>query len=202
MKILLSQLLQGSLLALCVAMPSQRMQASSQPTDDLAVDDVQDQDNMPRPAKFPGFNNMIQTSDPPTDSTVPADAAFNATCRHVTLNGYGRVGETTLEADCKDRHGVWWHTAINLNNCIGNSHGSLVYSPGGNFDKTCRPCFIDGTQPGKDVLLKCNCLEKPGAVPMYTSLQIGTMVDDVLAVKPVGAQFTCGSYNGTKSPFL
>lgn len=57
-------------------------------------------------------------------------------------------------------------------------------------------------------------------MPKYTSLQIGTLgmslhgaygsltdtpgdvVDDVLAVKPVGAQLTCGSYNGTKSPYL
>lgn len=124
------QLVAVLLLAISMAMSLHHTQTTKRSTLDAAIDDEQDHGVPSRLSRLPGFNNMIQTSDPPTDADVPADAAFNSSCRHVSLDGYGKVGETTLKADCKDGHGRWWSTTINLNDCIGNEGGSLVYAPG------------------------------------------------------------------------
>lgn len=43
------------------------------------------------------------------------------------------------------------------------------------FDDTCRPCIIDSIKAGGDVLLKCNCLDRPGGLSLFTTLQLGSL---------------------------
>ena len=80
----------------------------------------------PESSGLPGFTNILHNGSSPSDGT-PADAAFEKECRYLTLGGYGRKGQTTLEATCKDDEGRWWQTSLNLNDCIGNDGGKLIY---------------------------------------------------------------------------
>lgn len=78
---------------------------------------------------LPGFTNILLDASA-LDKEIPADAAFNSKCRYLTLGGYGRKGQTTLDATCKDDEGRWWQTSLNLNDCIGNYRGKLKYGGG------------------------------------------------------------------------
>lgn len=77
-------------------------------------------------AGLPGFNNMMRNKTSAKTST-PYDAAFDVQCRYVSLGGQGKVGQTSLEAICKDDDDLWWYTSINLNECIANEKGNLVF---------------------------------------------------------------------------
>lgn len=79
-------------------------------------------------AGLPGFNNMMRNYTASDKNHIPSDAAFGSCCRYVALGGHGKVGQTTLEATCVDDAEIWWRTSINLNNCIANNRGKLVYS--------------------------------------------------------------------------
>lgn len=77
-------------------------------------------------AGLPGFNNMMRNKTSAKNAT-PYDAAFDVQCRYASLGGQGKVGQTSLEAICKDKDGLWWYTSINLNDCIANEKGTLVF---------------------------------------------------------------------------
>lgn len=85
---------------------------------------------------LPGFNHMLRN-----ESTAPAlEAAddhfeddpslgitFDNVCRRMTLSGSGKIGETTMDAECVDEYGRWWITSLNLNECAANVAGQLAY---------------------------------------------------------------------------
>jgi hypothetical protein len=75
---------------------------------------------------LPGFNHLAQNR---TQAVIESsdNAAFEGTCVQITLGGHGKVGMTTLEGRCVDDAGIWWDTSLNLNSCIGNMGGNLVY---------------------------------------------------------------------------
>ena len=52
---------------------------------------------------------------------------FGSQCRYPTLGGDGVPGQTTLGAQCLDGLGVFWDTSLNLNLCLGDNDGELVY---------------------------------------------------------------------------
>lgn len=52
---------------------------------------------------------------------------FNGVCRQISLGGLGQIGATTLSAQCVDGAGQWWDTSLNLNYCMGNEGGRLIY---------------------------------------------------------------------------
>ena len=86
-------------------------------------------------AKLPGYNHMLRNESAPSSSApsatgadpMAADAVFGGQCRGLKLGGHGKKGQTTLEARCIDGEGQWWYTTLNLNSCLGNGEGSLVY---------------------------------------------------------------------------
>ena len=83
-------------------------------------------------AELPGYNHMLrnQTSlaqKPQNDVDPPFGLQFEETCKRVALSGLGDVGETSLEAECMDDKGHWWDTSLNLNECMANDQGQLVY---------------------------------------------------------------------------
>lgn len=57
-------------------------------------------------------------------------APFGGKCRRISLTGGGKVGKTTLEGLCADEKGREWVTGLNLNQCIGNNAGKMVYKDG------------------------------------------------------------------------
>lgn len=65
-----------------------------------------------------------------TSKHLPA-AVFGAKCRQLTLLGDGKRGQSTLQAACRDdddkETGLWWLTSLNLNRCLGNEGGKLVF---------------------------------------------------------------------------
>lgn len=78
--------------------------------------------------------NVNQTSWAVTATHVPDDAVFGAQCRHLSLLGYGKKGQTVLQAACLDgkpvgdnQKGTWWLTSLNLNRCLGNHGGRLMF---------------------------------------------------------------------------
>ncbi|KAM0248526.1 hypothetical protein ACHAQJ_009431 [Trichoderma viride] len=78
---------------------------------------------------LPGFNHLAQNK---THAVIESSdhATFEGTCVQITLGGHGKVGMTTLEGRCVDDAGLWWETSLNLNSCIGNIGGNLVYQTG------------------------------------------------------------------------
>lgn len=85
-------------------------------------------------AKLPGYNHMLRNESAPRPATsaagtdpMAADAVFGGQCRGLKLGGHGKKGQTTLEARCIDEEGQWWYTTLNLNSCLGNGEGRLVY---------------------------------------------------------------------------
>lgn len=79
--------------------------------------------------ELPGFNHLARNATQDAVK-VPADAAFDGTCEQITLGGHGKVGMTTLDGLCRNSAGDWWKTSLNLNECIGNVGGKLVYQAG------------------------------------------------------------------------
>lgn len=76
---------------------------------------------------LPGFNHLAQNKTEATIKSPDSNAVFGGLCVQVTLGGHGKVGMTTLEGRCVDDAGMWWETSLNLNACIGNVGGHLVY---------------------------------------------------------------------------
>ncbi|EHK21375.1 uncharacterized protein TRIVIDRAFT_51902 [Trichoderma virens Gv29-8] len=150
------------------------------------------------PVGLPGFNHLTRNA---TQGAVkaPDGAAFDGTCVQITLGGHGKVGMTTLDGLCRNSAGEWWKTSLNLNECIGNAGGNLVYQAGGGFDATCRPCTIDNIHGGDNMNLKCNCLDGK-RMPRFTALEIGSRVGNPLAVKLVDGRFVCGNNAGSMGP--
>ncbi|UKZ85298.1 uncharacterized protein TrAFT101_001165 [Trichoderma asperellum] len=121
---------------------------------------------------LPGFNHLAQNNTQAVTKSPDSSAAFSGTCVQVTLGGHGKIGMTTLEGRCVDDAGMWWDTSLNLNSCVGNVGGRLVYEENGGFDATCRPCTLDYIHDSGSVLLKCNCLDQV-RFPRYTALEMG-----------------------------
>ncbi|KAL7933643.1 hypothetical protein V8C35DRAFT_303490 [Trichoderma chlorosporum] len=151
------------------------------------------------PGALPGFNHLARNATKDDGPQAPASAAFDGTCEQITLGGHGKVGMTTLDGLCRNSAGEWWKTSLNLNECIGNVGGNLVYQAGGGFDATCRPCTIDNVHGGDNMNLKCNCLDEK-RMPRFTALEIGSRVGSPLAVKLVDGRFVCGSNSGSMGP--
>ncbi|KAL6898268.1 hypothetical protein GGI43DRAFT_89675 [Trichoderma evansii] len=147
---------------------------------------------------LPGFNHLAQNKTEATVKSPDSNAVFGGTCVQVTLGGHGKIGMTTLEGRCVDDAGMWWETSLNLNSCIGNVGGHLVYEENGGFDATCRPCTLDYIHDSGSVLLKCNCLDE-ARLPKYTALEMGP-VSNPLAVRPVNGRLICGNHVGMQSP--
>lgn len=83
---------------------------------------------------LPGFNHMLsnQSADSATDEDNERDdpslgITLEGVCKHMKLSGDGKIGQTTLEAECVDEYGVWWITSLNLNECAANVGGMLAY---------------------------------------------------------------------------
>ncbi|KAJ6782270.1 hypothetical protein PWT90_00593 [Aphanocladium album] len=168
--------------------------------------------------KLPGVNhkpindnmmfdaNVNTTAWAVVSKNVPADAVFGQKCRHLTLLGYGKEGQSTLQAVCLDDEedaegkGSWWLTSLNLNKCLGNDVGKLVFKPNGNYDSTCHPCGIESSSTTDGTVeLRCSCLPEPGGVSKFTEISLGDDYGD-LGIKAVNGRLVCGIYEGTKSP--
>ncbi|KAJ6789581.1 hypothetical protein PWT90_07416 [Aphanocladium album] len=155
---------------------------------------------------------------------APEDT-FNDKCKYLEQLGSGKKGQTIITAWCLDDAGERWQTTINLNQCLGNNAGKLVwqdkYDPppyprlqcesnndltnftfSGNFDQTCGPCLFGklNNGPPRNLGLKCNCLPSPNGVPKYTDIAISPNNGDAQAVNLVDGRFVCGSHQGTKEP--
>lgn len=127
---------------------------------------------------------------------------FDDKCKYLNQIGSGKKGQTAITAWCLDDSGTGkrWQTTINLNQCMGNDAGKLVWKDkyvffpsffskkidtereemltwicSGNFDQTCGPCIIDPLSDGppRNIAMKCNCLPSPNGVPKYTYLSMG-----------------------------
>ncbi|KFA54149.1 hypothetical protein S40293_11127 [Stachybotrys chartarum IBT 40293] len=142
---------------------------------------------------LPGFNTMLRNQSDPVLASL-SRPPFDGRCKAVTLGGHGKVGQTTLEGRCVDTSGHWWDTSLNLNSCIANGGGFMVYRDMGNFDESCRPCTLNDVSERSVLLLQCNCLS-PAGTPRYTHLPLGERVMDALAVKPVNGRNIAAAVN-------
>lgn len=86
---------------------------------------------------LPGFNHLARnktqaattaaTTTTNINKSPDSNAVFGGTCVQVMLGGHGKIGMTTLEGRCVDDAGMWWDTSLDLNSCVGNAGGQLVY---------------------------------------------------------------------------
>lgn len=56
-----------------------------------------------------------------------AEKTFGGKCRDLTQLGGGKKDQTAITAWCRDNAGQRWQTTLNLNRCIGNKRGKLVW---------------------------------------------------------------------------
>lgn len=120
-----------SAITYAVALPPQALyvKGTSPGNDEIAGD------NVPDTSLLPGFASLPKNDTPPLLHTSPGDrgellddAPFAGLCKQVALGGHGEIGQTTLEGKCLDTEkGNWWLTSLNLNRCIGNEGGVMVY---------------------------------------------------------------------------
>ncbi|KAJ3485403.1 hypothetical protein NLG97_g6822 [Lecanicillium saksenae] len=150
--------------------------------------------------------NVNTTAWSVVSKDMPADAVFGAKCLHLSMLGDGKKGQSTLQAACLDDEdaaegkGTWWLTSLNLNKCLGNDRGRLVFQQGGNFDSSCRPCGIDSSlTTSANVKLRCSCLPNADGVGKFTEIPLAGNSGD-LGIKAVNGRLVCGDHEGTKSP--
>lgn len=90
----------------------------------IPVDTVESEAPSPGDA-FPGLGYSSLPGEP---ADRRDDTPFANLCREVTLGGHGKPGVTTIDGKCIDAlSGLWWETSLNLNKCLGNAGGRLVY---------------------------------------------------------------------------
>ncbi|KAM3433692.1 hypothetical protein MY4824_005818 [Beauveria thailandica] len=134
-----------------------------------------------------------------------ADNTFGGKCKYLTQLGGGKKDQTAITAWCLDKAGKRWQTTINLNRCIGNKRGQLVWRNNGNFDHTCGPCILHKLPQGPDdnVGLKCNCSRRRGKKPKYTEIALSPYNKKkkhrrtLLRLK--NGRFVCGVHLGDKT---
>lgn len=126
---MLSSALFSTLLRAVFATLALTLSASALPPQALYVDGTAPgSDKNPSVHVLPGFSSLPRNVTLGHGGRVKDDTPFGDLCRQVTLGGHGKVGETTIEGKCYDEgQGLWWDTSLNLNHCIGNGGGYLVY---------------------------------------------------------------------------
>ena len=84
--------------------------------------------------ELPGVNHkpvptMLSANATAGAVTSKPIAAFGQKCTQLTLLGDGKRGQSTLQAACLDdgKEGSLWLTSLNLNQCLGNNGGQLVF---------------------------------------------------------------------------
>ncbi|KAM3512835.1 hypothetical protein MY11210_003540 [Beauveria gryllotalpidicola] len=133
-----------------------------------------------------------------------AESTFGGKCKHLSQLGNGKKDQTAITAWCLDDAGKRWQTTLNLNRCIGNKRGKLVWKNNGNFDHTCHPCILNKLVkgPSNNVGLQCNCPRRPGKTPQYTELAISPFSKKKkkrkTLIKVVDGRFVCGTHLGDK----
>ena len=84
--------------------------------------------------------------------TAQTGGNFLATCRNINL----LAGK--LSAECLTQTKAHQNTSsLDLNNCIQNSYGALKWTPGGNYNETCKECKNFTTTRGQNPVLTCKC---------------------------------------------
>jgi cytolysin (calcineurin-like family phosphatase) len=89
---------------------------------------------------------------PVPPSTLVPSGDFAASCTSIALQG-----ENVLSASCATEGGMSTSTTLDLNSCITNNDGGLMWANPGNFAKSCSGCSLSGT------LLTCQCSEVSGS---------------------------------------
>ncbi|KAM0670559.1 hypothetical protein ACQRIT_006881 [Beauveria bassiana] len=132
------------------------------------------------------------------------DNTFGGKCKYLTQLGGGKKDQTSITAWCLDKAGKRWQTTINLNRCIGNKRGKLVWRNNGNFDHTCHPCILHKLpqSPDDNVGLKCACSRR-GKKPKYTELALSPYNKKkrrrFTLLKLKNGRFVCGVHLGDKT---
>ncbi|CAH0015618.1 unnamed protein product [Clonostachys rhizophaga] len=136
-------------------------------------------------SKMAPSHKSVNSHSATADISGPAavGSMFNGLCRQVSLGGLGQIGATTLSAQCVDGAGQWWDTSLNLNRCMGNEGGRLIYKEHGNFNKSCRLCVMQLRERG-DPTFKCKCIGTKG-IWTFTSIHFGIHSEDQLTVRPI-----------------
>ncbi|OAA81384.1 SH3 domain protein [Akanthomyces lecanii RCEF 1005] len=158
--------------------------------------------------KLPGVNHkpvptMLSANASAGAVSSNPIAAFGQKCTRLTLLGDGKRGQSTLQAACLDngKEGSCWLTSLNLNQCLGNDGGQLVFRERGNYDATCRPCGVETTAAADgQVWLRCACLREADGVSTFAELSLSQHYGSGLGIKVLDGRLVCGSHQGTKSP--
>ncbi|PMB68102.1 hypothetical protein BM221_006279 [Beauveria bassiana] len=114
------------------------------------------------------------------------DNTFGGKCKYLTQLGGGKKDQTSITAWCLDKAGKRWQTTINLNRCIGNKRGKLVWR----------------NNPDDNVGLKCACSRR-GKKPKYTELALSPYNKKkrrrFTLLKLKNGRFVCGVHLGDKT---
>ncbi|OAQ97130.1 hypothetical protein LLEC1_03219 [Akanthomyces lecanii] len=84
----------------------------------------------PVPATLGSGADANGTAGGASSTTIKPAAVFGQKCTQLTLLGDGRAGQSTLQAACLDEEmevGARWLTSLNLNHCLGNEGGKLIF---------------------------------------------------------------------------
>jgi cytolysin (calcineurin-like family phosphatase) len=100
----------------------------------------------------PIFSGPVDPGPAPPTTLVPSgDFATTGACTNITLQG-----QNVLAASCPTASGAQMSTTLDLNTCITNDNGGLMWSNPGNYSGSCSGCSLSGT------LLTCQCSNTSG----------------------------------------
>ncbi|MGK3960956.1 CVNH domain-containing protein [Sorangium sp. So ce1667] len=88
--------------------------------------------------------------------SAQAQGDFDLSCQSISYNNVF----AQLVAYCRTLDGNYVFSFIELDQCIANANGDLVWTHGGQFSWTCLPCEVD--YDGNRPWLECDCLDDNG----------------------------------------
>jgi hypothetical protein len=98
----------------------------------------------------PSFSGPSDPGPAPPTTLVPS-GNFAANCSNISLQG-----SNVLSASCPTGGGTQMSTTLDLDSCITNSNGALMWGSSGNYAGSCSGCSLSGT------LLTCQCSDMNG----------------------------------------
>ncbi|EFQ31043.1 CVNH domain-containing protein [Colletotrichum graminicola M1.001] len=97
----------------------------------------------------------VSARDCPLESDCVQKSCKNFQLHFLDPDALRSIREWKLTADCKDNAGNKMVTQLYLEECLANTDGNLIWSPGGGF--RCFGCKLTNTNP---LTMECGCMNK------------------------------------------
>ncbi|KAI1108549.1 Cyanovirin-N [Nemania sp. NC0429] len=107
-----------------------------------------------------------------------ADAGWREDCNFGGNGQFHIIHEKPyLSTMCPDHNERQICTMLDLSHCIMNSHGHLIPTINGHFERSCENCHLTGDN-GTILACACRMFGKPPAALQYTEIETDNLVEN------------------------